>query len=231
MIREVLAGKAPERYPQPEMSSPWQPALLRERLLPRAGDELGDGKRAAVAIILRLDASGPSVLLMKRTERDGDPWSGHVSFPGGRHELDDVDLFATAVRETREELGLCLDTQAEFVGRLPSVPAMARGRALPMTISADVFVATTQLAPIASEEAASTFWLPIERTDEFDGVYLYPVVDAPAGTTIELPCWRYQGYLVWGLTYKMLQNFVLRITGRVIGKPMVTGRPMPSNRD
>ena len=213
------------------MLAPWQPTFLRERLLSNEGDVVGEGKRAAVAIVLRIDAGVPSVLLMKRTERDGDPWSGHVSFPGGRYEPDDADLFTTAVRETREELGLGLDHQAEFVGRLPAVPAMARGRVLPMTISAYVFVATTELAPTISEEAASTFWFPIERTHEFDDVYLYPVVDDPAGTTIELPCWRYDGYLIWGLTYKMLQNFVEQVTGRVIGKPMVTGRPMPSNRD
>ena len=42
----------------------------------------------------------PRVLLMKRTERAGDPWSGHISLPGGRHDRTDADLLATAIRET-----------------------------------------------------------------------------------------------------------------------------------
>src|SRR5262245_33353929 len=42
-----------------------------------------DGKRrAAVAIVLH-DEPAPRVLLMKRAERAGDPWSGHISLPGG----------------------------------------------------------------------------------------------------------------------------------------------------
>ena len=60
----------------------------------------------------------PTVLLTVRsvTLRDH---GGEVSFPGGKREDGDPDLAATALRETREELGVEAD---EVFGRLSSVP-------------------------------------------------------------------------------------------------------------
>src|SRR4051812_5040072 len=59
-------------------------------------------RRAAVAVVLH----DRRVLLMKRAERAGDPWSGHISLPGGGYQASDGDLRVTAIRETREELGV-----------------------------------------------------------------------------------------------------------------------------
>ena len=61
---------------------------------------------AAVAAILRQAPSGLEVLFIKRAERDGDPWSGHMAFPGGRREPHDSDLYSTALRETTVRLDI-----------------------------------------------------------------------------------------------------------------------------
>ena len=66
--------------------------------------EQPSGGRAAVALVLRENAGDPEILLIRRAERKGDPWSGHMAFPGGREDARDESLLETALRETREEL-------------------------------------------------------------------------------------------------------------------------------
>ena len=63
-------------------------------------------RRAAVVMLL---TPGRRVWFVQRAERAGDPWSGHVAFPGGHEEPGDVDLRHTARRETWEEVGVDLD--------------------------------------------------------------------------------------------------------------------------
>ena len=61
---------------------------------------------AAILLALRARTDGePELLMIKRAEAEGDPWSGHVACPGGRMEPEDHDLAVTAVRETLEETG------------------------------------------------------------------------------------------------------------------------------
>ncbi|MBA3258253.1 MAG: NUDIX domain-containing protein, partial [Gemmatimonadales bacterium] len=82
---------------------------LRRRLAaqrPRVDQEAGELIWAAVALVLVPDPD--SVLLIRRAERTGDPWSGHMALPGGRRDSEDSDLIATAIRETAEEVGLQL---------------------------------------------------------------------------------------------------------------------------
>src|SRR4051812_43354840 len=121
---------------------------------PRPGPEQ-DLRRAAVAVLLHDEPTGPRVLLMKRAERESDPWSGHISLPGGRHEPFDSDLLDTAIRETREELGLDLTT-TRYVGQLESLHPRSAG---PKGIQVTPFVFLTDVAPetICGPEALSAF--------------------------------------------------------------------------
>jgi ADP-ribose pyrophosphatase len=75
---------------------------------------------AAVGVLLREG----KILLIKRVERRGDPWSGQVAFPGGRWKPGE-DLLGTAVREVQEEVGV---RPTALAGRCPpSRPATRPG--------------------------------------------------------------------------------------------------------
>src|SRR5512147_1311947 len=87
------------------------------RRAPRA-IEAETGRQAAVAILLAERDGDAHALLIQRAERPGDPWSGHMAFPGGHREPHEHDLFLTAARETFEEVGIDLHRQAEAIGRL-----------------------------------------------------------------------------------------------------------------
>ena len=60
---------------------------------------------AAVLILMYPHRGETRLVLMKRNAYDG-PHSAQVSFPGGAWETGDESLQYTAIRETREELGI-----------------------------------------------------------------------------------------------------------------------------
>lgn len=161
-------------------------------------------RRAAVAIILDPDHR---VLLTRRAARAGDRWSSHVSLPGGMHHPSDRSLADTAARETREEVGVDVGGM-ELIGRLDELHAIANGGLRPMSIAPFVYVAPEPLNPEAGPEVASIFWLPLDlaRSGALDDRVRHRVLRVP----LRLPCWRYQGHVIWGLTYGVLKT-VLRL--------------------
>ena len=162
-------------------------------------------ERAAVAVILREARGGLELLFIRRAERDGDPWSGHVGFPGGRAEPGEHDLRATAERETAEELGLDLGRSAELLGALDELRAMVRMRPLNLAIAPFVYRLHAPAALTLSPEVRSVHWVPL---DEIRGTRWLSTTDyADQGTTLPLPCLRVDGLVIWGLTFRMFTNF------------------------
>ena len=163
-------------------------------------------ERAAVAIALRPGNGEPEVLLMTRAKRAGDRWSGQVSLPGGREEAGDGELSSTAVRETREEVGLDLAQRGTPLGRLPVVQARARGRLLPMTITPFVYAVDGDPPLTVGEEATEAFWFPLGRAH--DGALDSRFALGEGSTARTLPCWRFEGRVIWGLTFEILRGFL-----------------------
>ncbi len=203
----MRSSRAPGR-PNLEAMRPWTSLELAERLARLAPSEAESPfpRRAAVAVPLAL-LGEPRVLLMRRAARAGDPWSGQISLPGGRSEPEDADLCATAVRETREELGVDLALDAEYVGRLAPLRARAGGRLLDMDVSPFVFALRREVAPRVGAEAEEAFWLPLERVQrgELDHVHLH---HGPDGAARELPAWRFEERVVWGMTHRILRELL-----------------------
>jgi 8-oxo-dGTP pyrophosphatase MutT (NUDIX family) len=197
---------------------------IRERLAERAPRETADrlwladagpevvpapGKRAAVAAIVRDAATGPEALFIRRAEHPNDPWSGHMAFPGGREAPGDPDLLATAIRETHEELGLDLVRSARLLGRLDTLPAVARGRRVGLTIAPFVFELTEQAPLLANYEVAEWIWAPLVPL--FEGTNATTMPYEFEGQRIALPAFDVEGRVIWGLTYRMLETLFARL--------------------
>lgn len=161
-----------------------------------------DRRRAAVAAVLHDEPAGPRVLLMKRVERAGDPWSGHISLPGGGYHAEDLSLVTTAIRETHEELGIDL-AGARLLGNLAPMHPRTSG---PQGIEVTPFIFATEAAlePVCGPEALAAFWLPIElaASGALDATYVYP------SSTMEFPSWTYEGHVIWGLTWRILGDLL-----------------------
>lgn len=183
-------------------------ATLAERLGDVAHSPLpSDGqRRAAVAVVLH----GYDLLLMKRTERAGDPWSGHVSLPGGRYEQEDGNLLTTAIRETREELALDL-SGARVLGSLPTLHPLMAG---PKGVEVTPFVFRADALPVVSTsaEAEAAFWLPLHEvvSGRLDRVFVHE-------SSRQFPSWHFEGYTIWGMTMRIINDLIERIRVREAG--------------
>lgn len=168
--------------------------------------------RAAVALALADAPGGVTVLLIERATRDDDPWSGHIALPGGRRDPDDADAVATAVRETREEVGVDLLADGTILGRLDELRATARHRPLDLVIAPIVFALHRPVALSPSpREVESAVWVPLAHLASPDarGTYTRTVDEV----TADFPALRFGTYTVWGLTHSILEGF-LQIVGR-----------------
>ena len=188
-------------------------ARVRAALGEPAHEIPGDAetRRAAVAAILRDGDDGElECLFIRRAERPSDPWSGHMAFPGGRHEERDPDLLATAIRETREEVGIDLLENGELLGRLDDViPGSARGMAS-LVVAPYVWRLHTpsELVPngVEVDEIHWAALAPMLR-GEVDATFPYTW----RGQPMEFPGYRVGQHVVWGMTHRMLQTFFARI--------------------
>ena len=146
------------------------------------------------------------MLFIRRAEAERDPWSGHMAFPGGRVDDADADGLAAARRESCEEVGLDLRAQAELVGPLSHVTAVARGRRLGLVIEPFVFEMVDDVDLRPNHEVEETLWIPFAffLDPSNRGSMTYDI----DGASWTLPCYRWHGRVVWGLTLRILDELI-----------------------
>jgi 8-oxo-dGTP pyrophosphatase MutT (NUDIX family) len=165
---------------------------------------------AAIALILRLGAlREPELLMIKRAEADGDPWSGHVACPGGRMEPGDTDLTQTAMRETWEETGIDLVGIGRLLGTLddisPRTPVLP-----PIVIRPFVVAVPSSVEIVQSPEVAKAFWVPLSALRDRAAWAMGTV--SVRGVDREVSTFTHGEYLVWGLTERVLKQLLDRMS-------------------
>ena len=157
-----------------------------------------------------------SVLLIRRSERENDPWSGHWSFPGGRCEPDDPDLTHTALRELEEECGIRLERD-----RLEAaLPPLSAGRRLrhPLTVAPFLFRADARLPLVLdAEEVAEAVWVPLSLLRDPARHRLSAVPRLPP--EMAFPAIELNGVPLWGFTYRVITDWL-----RLHGDPLARQR-------
>jgi 8-oxo-dGTP pyrophosphatase MutT (NUDIX family) len=159
---------------------------------------------AAVAIVHACGLQ-ESVLLIRRTERDNDPWSGHWSFPGGRREAGDPDLVHTALRELEEECGIRLGRERLEASLEPALTGRRLGQSI--TVAPFLFRADSELPTILDpHEAAEARWIPLSLLRDPARHCLRPVQRLPR--EMAFPAIVLNGVPLWGFTYRMLTEWL-----------------------
>ncbi len=173
---------------------------------------------AAVTLVLRpFEASPPpgdglaaELLFVQRAEFDGDPWSGHMALPGGRREPQDIDLRATAIRELQEETALVLPRDSilgrldELVPQNPSLPAIGVTPYVAWYEGPDTFR--------SNHEVSDHVWIPLPTL--LDPGHRSTFRLEHRGITRKFPTIEFDGYTIWGLTYKIVEGFLGLLTAQ-----------------
>jgi len=178
-------------------------ARLARRLASRQAVLAAESDRTWAAVALIIAPDPDSLLLIRRAERPGDPWSGHMGLPGGRRDPTDPDLIATAVRETFEEIGLSL-AGAHRLGALDDV--VPRSASVPpIAVRPFVFAIPERLPLVIGPEVTSVHWLPLSQLQlpESHG----PTEVEVRGESLVVPAFLVGDLVVWGMTERILSSF------------------------
>jgi 8-oxo-dGTP pyrophosphatase MutT (NUDIX family) len=154
-------------------------------------------RTAAVLVIIHLKNQAPHILLTRRSS--GLKYhTGEVSFPGGQFSREDLSLLNTALRETKEEVGLCF-TPSDILGRLQTVYTMTSNFiVVPFVTIQDSISEPTVFA----REVESIVDVPLHKTlatfkpdsEHYslseEGVYKF----------------TYGNYVIWGATARILKQ-------------------------
>ena len=157
-------------------------------------------KPAGVLIPVRRHEAGLCVLLTQRSA-DLKHHAGQVSFPGGRMEESDADIEVTALRETREEIGIP-EERVSIIGYLETMPTVTGYAVTPIVGFVDgsvpLEIDTTEVE-YAFEVPLSFLMEPANHrmvTREWQGLS-FPMVE-----------FHYEGQRIWGATAQMLLRFI-----------------------
>jgi 8-oxo-dGTP pyrophosphatase MutT (NUDIX family) len=180
------------------------PRLQRYEKPDRAYGEVT--RRAAVAIVLH-EAQGELCLLMiRRAKREGDPWSGHMAFPGGRRDPDDIDDRFCAIRETREEIALDLDALGCEVCALGEVNTGWRADRPEMLVAPFIY-RVEQLPELdLNYEVDAVVSVPLRFL--MDRSNRVPLAWEWRGTQVESDSYLYRDNRIWGLSLMMIDELI-----------------------
>lgn len=175
----------------------------RKTLLLESPD-LSKAQPSSVMILFYPDSTGlPNILFTKRVEYKG-VHSGQMSFPGGKAERSDIDLYDTALRETEEELGI-RRSDINILGVLSDLYVP------PSNFIIFPVVGTMNKLPELKpdiKEVAKVITVPFTYFLTEGSVNIYEVMTYDE-TTFQVPGFMVENNLIWGATAMILSELIL----------------------
>ena len=198
IIKSINSVALPGLEAQMLMAPPFREALLKQN-----SNVIKDAKSAAVLALFYPNHKGDTHLVFIVRKSNSGVHSGQIGFPGGKPELEDVDLKATAVRETYEEIGVPLEA-VHVVGGLSKVYIP------PSNFNVFPYVGITNLTPkfrAQPSEVEAIIEMPLSDVLE-DSKRGFSMVSTSYGPKVKVPAFNFEGHIVWGATAMMLMEII-----------------------
>jgi len=165
---------------------------------------------AAVSLVLSRNSNDINLLFMRRPLKKDDTFSGQVCFPGGKKEPEDHTLLETAIRETKEEVGIDLNKEKAFyIGKLSNqIPIHPDSKEIAVTPY--VFYKEQHgFTRVHTLEVESLCWIPLSNflKSNFHIKTVIAILNGLEVDAYKIPLSN-DCYIIWGLTYRILQEFL-----------------------
>ena len=175
--------------------------LERLKELKRKAYKMQSARRAAVMCLVYPDGSGEThfMLILRKTYHG--VHSAQIGFPGGKVEEADLDMEATALRETHEEVGVS-PSEVAVLKELTEVYIP------PSNYFVRPYIGIAQQTPnfqAQFDEVAALIEVPIKEFLD-DSVRITQSLSTSYAKNIEVPAFELQGHVVWGATAMMLNE-------------------------
>lgn len=154
----------------------------------------------AAVLLAITSGKNPEVILTRRASHlSSHP--GQVAFPGGKRDAEDLNLYATALREAEEEIGLN-PQKVQHLGRLSDVVSLHGIKVTPYV----ALVPEKLDFCLCEDELDAIFQVPISwlLADPRSHTDVIQVAD----TKLYVPSYSFNEFTIWGLSAMMLVEFL-----------------------
>ncbi|HGJ5873136.1 MAG TPA: CoA pyrophosphatase [Arsenophonus apicola] len=160
-------------------------------------------KKSAAVLLAIICKPEPTLLFTKRTDNLR-LHASQISFPGGARERNDHSLIETALRETYEEINILPD-QVQILGKMQPIKSHSGYLVTPIV---ELLLAKVSYYRNPAEVAA-IFEVPLEHAVSL--THHHSIMINNAGDKKRLFFYRYEQYLIWGLTAAILNKLALQL--------------------
>lgn len=172
---------------------------LRELKLQAANQS--SARRAGVMVLFYPDDKQETnlILILRKTYKG--VHSGQVGFPGGRYEMEDLDLQQTALRETEEEIGIPRD-------HILVCKELTEIYIPPSNFMVHPYLGITELTPkfIPQEsEVEALIEVPLLHFLD-ESIFITQKITTSYAVDIEVPAFKLNDFVVWGATAMILSE-------------------------
>lgn len=169
--------------------------------LENANPQRKNAKKAGVmALFYPKDENLTHLLLILRKTYKG-IHSNQIAFPGGKFEIEDADLQATALRETNEEVGVPIE-------RMAIIKSLSKVYIPPSNFEVQPFIGLyEETVPFILQEDEVESLVEVSLTDFLNDANLFEqTLSTSYAKNVTVPAFKLNGYTVWGATAMMLSE-------------------------
>jgi 8-oxo-dGTP pyrophosphatase MutT (NUDIX family) len=201
-LTEALKKPLPGQEVQYRMAPAYRPHLSQQQILSN------NPKLGGVLLLLYEKNNVLHIVFTQRREYNG-VHSAQMSFPGGKKDEGDKDLVQTALRETKEEIGVSPE-HITVLGQLTQLYIPPSNFLVYPSVGYAVNI--SKFVP-QQEEVAQIVEIPLSFFLDKANINLQTEIKLFGNNIVRVPAYIYEKHIIWGATAIMLSEFTFLMEG------------------